>query len=390
MKSLLLVSRCPPYPLHLGDRLIVWHLSQQLAARGWDIDLLAFAQYASDYRERGRYQHLFRTTQLYAEPPRTPLAYLQRLRRPFPTQAADAWSPSLWRDIEARLSERRYTAIHFFGGVQVYEFHGALGGLPAVITPYESYSLYLQRLIASGGGGWGARLQQRLAHHYERFMYAPYAEVVVLAEPDKQALLAANPRLKVTVIPNGVAIEDFPLPTKPRKPATILFTGNYEYAPNVDAARLLAAEIFPQVRARVPHASLWLVGHAPPPSLQALQSDRIRVTGRVADVRPYLAEATVFVSPLRVGAGIKNKVLEALASGLPVVASPISADGIAARHGEEMLIVPPEAMAEAVIATLKDKALQARLSARGRALIEARYTWAQVANAYEALYARLR
>lgn len=391
MKSLLLISRCPPYPLHLGDRLIVWHLATQLAARGWDIDLLAFAQYASDYRERGRYQHFFRSTELYAEPKRTQLAYLQRLRRPFPTQADEAWSPAMWRAIQMRLSERRYDAIHLFGGVQVYEFHGALGGLPAIITPYESYSLYLQRLIQQSA--WHARarysLQRLMAQRYERFMYAPYQQVVVLAEPDKQALLAANPRLNITVIPNGVDLADFPHTNKARRPATLLFTGNYEYGPNVDAAQLLATEIFPQVRARVPHASLWLVGHAPPPALQALQNDRIRVTGRVADIRPYLAEATVFVSPLRVGAGIKNKVLEAMAAGLPIVASPISADGIAARHGEEMLIAPPEAMAEMVIALLKDKTLQARLSAKGRELIQQRYTWARVASSYEGLYARL-
>ena len=104
------------------------------------------------------------------------------------------------------------------------------------------------------------------------------------------------------------------------------------------------------------------------------------------DVRPYLARAGVFVSPLRLGAGIKNKVLEALAMGCPVVATPLSLDGIAARDGEEALIADSGDMVDAVVRVLQDDALRARLGQQGRSLIEARYSWDAVAEQYERLY----
>jgi glycosyltransferase involved in cell wall biosynthesis len=104
-------------------------------------------------------------------------------------------------------------------------------------------------------------------------------------------------------------------------------------------------------------------------------------------MRRYLARAAVFVSPLRLGAGIKNKVLEALAMRCPVVATPVSVDGIAVLHDDEVLIAEgDDPLVEAALNVLTDPALGARLGASGRALIEARYSWGQVAERYEAVY----
>jgi polysaccharide biosynthesis protein PslH len=143
------------------------------------------------------------------------------------------------------------------------------------------------------------------------------------------------------------------------------------------------------VQAHIPQARLWLVGNAPTPAMQALASDTVIVTGRVPDVRPYLAQATVFVSPLRLGAGIKNKVLEALALGCPLAATPLSVDGIAVRHEHDALVFPMGELPAAVVRLLRDPDLQHRLSAAGRQLIVGRYSWAQVAEAYLQLYAAL-
>jgi glycosyltransferase involved in cell wall biosynthesis len=103
-------------------------------------------------------------------------------------------------------------------------------------------------------------------------------------------------------------------------------------------------------------------------------------------VRPYLARAGALVSPLRLGAGIKNKVLEALAMGCPVVGTPVSMDGIDVRDGEDVLIAEGDALVEAVVRILRDADLQARLSVNGRKLIEAQYSWDRVGERYETLY----
>jgi glycosyltransferase involved in cell wall biosynthesis len=229
------------------------------------------------------------------------------------------------------------------------------------------------------------------ARAYERFMFAPYRRTVVVSEADRDELRALNPALNVTVIPNGVDLRQFtPDNREAREPYTLLFTGNYEYAPNVDAALRLGREVLPAVRAHLPAARLWLVGNAPPPELLALADEAITVTGRVPDVRPYLARAAVFVSALRFGAGIKNKVLEAMAMGCPVVATPLSVDGIAARDGHEAVIAPLEGIAPAVVRLLGDAPLRETLAVNGRALIEARYSWGRVAAMYETLYEEIR
>lgn len=390
---ILLISRCPPYPLFLGDRLILYHLARELSRRGHTLDLLAFDDRPDIPDERSAYEDFFQHTAVYPAPRRTLIDSLRRLLLPgarFPRQASSSASPVMWAAVQARIQQHPYDVVHLFGGVQIYEYWHALDGLPAIITPYESYSLYLRRLIDNGQARHTAPLQRFIARAYERFMFAPYARTVVVSQPDADELQVINPALNISVIPNGVEIERWQPGEGVREPAALLFTGNFEYPPNVDAARVLALEILPGVQEAIPGVKLWLVGNAPPPELQALASDDITVTGRVPDLRPYLERATVFVCPLRFGAGIKNKVLEALALGCPVVATPLSVDGIAAADGRDALVADLDAMPDAVIRLLRDPDLQRALAVNGRALIEREYTWSRVAALYEALYETVR
>lgn len=384
----LLISRCPPYPLHLGDRLIVWHLARELQSMGYELDLLAFAQLESDWDEMDRYRHWFREVTLIDEPRRTPLDYLQRIVWPparFPRAASEAWSPAMWQVIAERLAQQHYDVVHLFGSVQVYEFAHLLQDQACLITPYESFALYLQRKIDEQSRIID-RLRQFVAQHYERWMFEPYQKVVVVAQPDADTLRDLNPTLPIEVISNGVDLDDFAAIESQRDPATLLFIGNYAYEPNLDAALLLAQQILPEVQSILPEARLQLVGNAPPAELLAVASASIEVTGRVPSVQPYLAQCTAFVCPLRLGAGIKNKVLEALAMGAPVVATPLSVDGIAVEHDVHALIASPDWVAAETVRVLRDKRLATRMGEQGRQLVLERYSWQAVAEQYKQLY----
>lgn len=396
---LLIISRCPPWPLFLGDRLIVYHLARELCARGHTLDLIAFYDRPGDPAEQAPYRGLFRHVTLIQEPPRPPASYALRLagvRRFFPRRAQEAWSPAMWRAVAAQLEAGGpYDAVQLFGGVQVYEYRALVEAWPNLIVPYESYSLFLSRLAHQqiGRARWAAHLQGQLARGYERRMFGGFGAVVVLTEADAAALQALAPALPLAVIPNGIDLDHFQRMGITPDPHTLIFTGNFEYAPNVDAARWLAREIFPLIRVKCPQARLQLVGNAPPPELRALDGgpgSAMHVTGRVPDVRPYLEGASVFVCPLRAGAGIKNKVLEAMAMGLPVVATPLSLDGIPATAGEHALMAASgEALAAAAVQLLQDSALRQRMGASNRRLVEAKFTWSAVAARYEALYGEL-
>ncbi len=384
----LIISRCPPYPLHLGDRLIVWHLARELSAQGVTLDLLAFAQHESDWHEQDHYRAFFQHVQLIQEPTRTPLGYLGRVILPqtrFPKKASASWSPPMWEAITAHLQDNVYDAVHLFGSVQVYEFLGALAGAHAIITPYESFTLFSERVMTQTPSV-ANRARWWIARAFEGFMFTPYAHTVVVAEPDQAKLQQIQPALNLSVLPNGVDTAYFAPLALERHPHTLLFVGNYEYAPNVDAVHTLVRHILPAVRQHIPQVRVWLVGNAPPPELQAYASENVIVTGRVEDIRPYLAQATAFVCPLRIGAGIKNKVLEALAMGVPVVATPLSVDGIHVIPEESALITEINDMAQSIIRLLHDSALQAKLSQEGQQLIQTRYSWRATAEGYLTLY----
>lgn len=393
MSRVLLISRCPPWPLHLGDRLIIWHLARELAQRGHVIDLLAFANDPRDHDDVDHYRAHFGAVTLIDEAPRSQFTLLQRLLLPrtrFPQYTGGATSPAMWRAIERAVDTRDYDCAHFFGGIQVYEYRHAIGSLPALITPYESYSLYLRRELETRSGPAPVlSLRRALARHFEAWMFTPFERRVVVAGRDRSELRRINPALDWEVIPNGVDADWFQPGPEARASATLLFTGNFEYEPNVDAALWLAAGLLPGLRQQGLDAQLWLVGHAPPRALRALAGDRILVTGRVPDLRPWLQRATLYVCPLRKGAGIRNKVLEALAAGCPLLATPLSADGIAIEDGRHAVLAERDAFPAAARRLLEDAPTREALARAGRQLVESHYSWRQVATRYAGLYEAL-
>lgn len=394
--DVLLISRCPPFPLYRGDRLIPYHLVHELSARRYQIDLLAFYSEPADIADVPRYENLFRRVTLIREPRRSMASYLQRARRVklrFPGTAEQSWSPEMWRAIEAALQERSYDVVHLFGGVQVYEYLHLVRSLPNVIVPYESYSLWLDRALQEDPSRWGRwvkGIQYRVANSYESWMFEGYDRVVVLTEPDARALKSLNPHTPAVVIPNGVDVDYFnPTGYEPQNPV-LMFIGNYDYPPNLDAALRLVRDIFPRIKEAVPSARLYVVGGSPPPALCAYASESVEITGRVPDTRPYFEFSMIFISPLRLGAGIKNKVLESMAMATPVVATPLSCDGIPVKHGQHVLIgQTDDELVNNVFQLLRDPRLRLNVRRYGRQLIEQSFTWQRVADQYEDLYAQV-
>jgi glycosyltransferase involved in cell wall biosynthesis len=386
--DILIASRCLPWPPHHGDRLILCHLLPELMRRGHACDVVALTAPEDDAEAAERSAALCRDLETVPEKRRSAWRYLGRLRQPFPRSVDESWNPEMWRAVERRLRSRRYDVIHLFGGVQVYEM-GALGvRVPTIIVPYESYSLFLERALADEGG-FVTRLRLlaslAVARRYERVMFRGYDRVVVLAAHDRDALLRLAPGLPVEIIPNGVRLPD--VPRARCEPPEIVFVGNFAYPPNVRAAAILAREVFPEVRRTRPRTGLSLVGANPPAAIQKLAGSGVEVTGRVTSIGPWLARAAAFVAPITMGSGIKNKVLEAMAAGCPVVTTPLGCEGLAAVDGEHLLLGTTAAqLAAAAGRLLDDRALADRLGKAGRAFVEAHHSWAGVATKYEDLY----
>ena len=169
--------------------------------------------------------------------------------------------------------------------------------------------------------------------------YGRFDRVIVVSEEDRRALLAVNPTLQIAVIPNGVEADAFDWDGTPRDRALILFTGVMSYAPNATASEFLARRVLPRVGQAIPAARLALVGRNPGPKVRALGSlPGVEVVGEVPEMRPWLSRAGAYACPMLSGTGIKNKLLEAMANGLPCVATPLALQGLSVTREKEVLV----------------------------------------------------
>jgi hypothetical protein len=165
----------------------------------------------------------------------------------------------------------------------------------------------------------------------------------------------------------------------------IVFTGVMGYAPNEDAALHFVEDIFPLVKARRPEVQFWIVGSEPSERVKALtRIPGIHVTGKVDDVRPYVRSATVFVCPLRVGSGVKNKILAAMAMQKATVATSMSIDGLDLADNREVLLADePQAFAEKVVRLLTDQKAVQQLGVNGLVRVQGQYSWAAMGRELE-------
>lgn len=212
----------------------------------------------------------------------------------------------------------------------------------------------------------------------ERMLISNAAHVLFAACRDRDALLGGSAG-RATVVPNGVDLDFWTRSSHDRGRDTIIFTGAMGYPPNTDAALYLIEEILPLVRHSIPDAQALIVGRDPPARLlSAGRRPGVTVTGFVDDVRPYLEQATVFAAPLRFGAGIQNKVLEAMAMEVPVVASHLAADGLRTEEGQQ----PPiqvahdrQQFAELISRRLAERASDPAPDVEARHFVQAHFTW---------------
>jgi polysaccharide biosynthesis protein PslH len=235
---------------------------------------------------------------------------------------------------------------------------------------------------------WRDRLNLPLLKRYEQRYCQKFSHLVVTTDEDKTQMAELSGKESIYVIPNGVDLDMFPPRAQDPGGHKLVFIGAMDNLPNIDSVTFLAKDIFPIVRHRYPEASLSLVGARPGAAVQALADlPGITVTGKVPEMTPYLHESTVCVVPMRTGYGIKNKTLEAMAAGIPVVASDRGLEGLTVDDGTVPLRAlranKAEEYAMAIAQLFESAELRQTLSQNGRAFIEDGYTWAIAGSKYE-------
>jgi len=213
-------------------------------------------------------------------------------------------------------------------------------------------------------------------------------KVIAVSEADAATLREMCGISHIFAIPTGVDAAWFARPHAPGPgPASdLIFVGSMDWLPNIDGVRWFVGEVLPRIRDRLPHCSLTVAGRRPPASIRDLATTdaRIRVTGTVDDIRPYLWAASVSVVPLRIGGGTRLKIYEAMAAGIPVVATTIGAEGLDVSSPENVCIADTaDALANACVELLNSPSERARQAAAAAALVRDRFSWENVAARFE-------
>jgi polysaccharide biosynthesis protein PslH len=240
---------------------------------------------------------------------------------------------------------------------------------------------------------WYARHQWRKFRAFERQVFRAATRIVAVSEEDAFFAREHYGELAIDVVDNGVDCSAFAHLHPDAGAKTILFLGALDWRPNLDAALVLLDSIFPLVKARVSDAKLAIVGRSPPGWLRARaqSTEGVVLAADVLDVRPYIAASSVMAVPLRIGGGSRLKILEALASGLPVVSSSVGAEGLDLKHGSELTIVNSANEAAAALVECLTNPLPALQQAeRGRSTVAERYDWGLLAARLGMVWERAR
>jgi len=331
--------------------------------------------------------------------PRT--ARLKTLFSREPDLAQRLWSAAFAATLQTVLQSHRFDVIHIEGlelacYIPILRAHS---NAKLIFDAHNAEYVIQRRAFETdwrNPGRWPAALYSWLQwprlKRFEAETLRRVHTVTCCSPEDAAALQALAPEIKPIIIPNGIDVDSYASPSDGQSLITrhpsLMFTGKMDYRPNVDAVLWFAAEIWPRIRAQAPEARFIIVGQKPTRSVQKLnQRNGITVIGAVPEIQPYLAKASVYVAPLRMGGGTRLKLLEAMAMHKPIVSTTLGAEGFAARSGQELILADEvETFAQATVDLLHNPELREKLSKAGQAFVRQHYDWRVIIPKLETLY----
>lgn len=247
---------------------------------------------------------------------------------------------------------------------------------PRAVKIIDSVDVNFNRLFAKARltGAWRDRREAQRVKRSELKAYRAADRVIAVTDEDRRILLREDPALCVDVVPNIHAMHPLDDGSE-RIPDSLVFVGNFKHEPNSDAMLWFCREILPLIRKEVPGTRLRIIGDAPPDVVRSLARDGIEVVGYVPDVQPYLRTSVVSIAPLRYGGGMKGKIGEAMAAGLPVVTTSTGAEGFGLTAGRDVLVADDAGgFCSAVVKLLRDEATRNAIRAAGWKFISDRFS----------------
>lgn len=394
-----------------------YNLIRHLSARGNQVSLITLVSSPEDIKDLNKMKEFCKEVKAYPLPRwRSMFNCMAALPRHVPLQAVYCWQPDMAAFLRQAVANSEDNNWHF-DVIHVEHLRGAEYGLQMKETGRETKVNGLKAVSGQPPVFWDSvdcisllfsqaaqqskspvnrlltRFELERTRWYEGRVISQFDGVLVTSSMDKKAFHDLIPAGKksspITVLPNGVDLDYYrPAESSARQPDTLIITGKMSYHANVTMVLNFTEKVLPLIWQKCPKVKLIVVGKDPTKKIRDLERDpRITVTGTVPDIRPYFHQATMAVTPITYGVGIQNKVLEAMACGVPVVSSPKAISGISVVPGQEVLVgSTPEELAQAVLTLLDNPPLQEKLIGASLNYVRNHHQWPALAAELEYYY----
>lgn len=382
MNEVIFLAHRIPYPPDRGDRIRSFHILRHIA-RHRPVHLLGFVDNEEDRKAAKELMPILASLHMEVRSKSRLRAGAEALMLGEPVSVAAFGSRRIMRMVDELLATRPIDTFFVYSGQMAQFVPDDRGGrrfiMDFVDVDSEKFAAYAA--VESGIKGWVHRRESLLLGQYENDI-GRWADISLFVSEAEATLFRRRAGLAVShvrALNNGIDTAFFDPAGFPRVQGAepmIVFTGQMDYRPNVDAVAYFARRTFPAIRAKHPSTLFAIVGRNPTPAVKALAGlKNVIVTGEVPDVRPWLAAAAAVVAPLEIARGVQNKILEAMSMARPVVASPAAFEGIDAVPGEHLLVAQGYDMANAVSHLLANPDDGEVLGRAARQHMIARYGW---------------
>lgn len=390
---ILMLTPYLPYPLLSGGQIRTYNLLKKLA-KTHDVTLFALIKEESERQYIPELEKYCRKVQVFkrSQKPFTLRNILKTGFSSYPFLVIRNFTPETKKAVSKELAQTHYDLIHA-------ETFYMMPNIPETDVPiilveqtieylgYESFGKkvsfpFLKPLL---------NIDIAKIKRWEEYYWKSCTKLIAMSEEDRQFIGQAIGDIdKIEVVSNGVDVKWFEEKKKklPDQP-TILFVGTFNWLPNVEAVKFLVHEVWPKVKKKVENAHLWIVGNAPTPEIMNFhQKDTaITVTGGIPDIRDAFAGAHVLLAPVFSGKGTRYKILEAMASETPIVATPTAVEGLGVTNGDEVLVGKnADEMAKLTVQLLQDKSVQKELAKNGKYFVTERYDWKTISQKLDGIY----
>jgi sugar transferase (PEP-CTERM/EpsH1 system associated) len=387
--KILVLSPTFPLPLNVGDKIRIYHTIKGLSLRN-NITLVSLAQNNAEMKWKDSIESFCSTVYVIKSYKRREIAAMQSMLYGQEYRVAKFRNRQFKYKVCEFMKSETFDIIWVnFLNMAIYLDPELIQDKIVLLDQHNAEELVWERYTRSER--WiirqFARWNLRNLKQFQNKVLGYFDILLAVSELEAQFMRnKVSSGCKVWVVPNGVDINYFRPSFQANKMGNvILLCGSMDITMNIEAALRFAREIFPAVKSRVASAEFWIVGRKPDKKVQNLSEIKgIRVIGAVEDVRPYYAQAKVVVAPYHYGAGTKLKIIEAMATGVPIVSTEVGIQGIEARPGEHLLIENENnRISECVVELLRNEKLRIAFSSAGRKLVEDKYSWTSIVKEAE-------